>query len=307
MFLINKSMSRKLTTIEFIEASQKAHGNRYDYSKSNYVDAKTKVTVICQDHGEFFILPYAHYRGKHGCRQCGYQSQAMKKVQTTDEIIQQFRECHGDLYDYSLVDYKHSKASVTIICPIHGSFQQNPLSHKNGYGCKRCSKKYGQKSTNQFIRECKSRFPDYDYGEVHYTNNYTAVNIICQEHGLFSISPVDILFKNKSCPSCNPSSNISLKERAWLDSLGVPVRQHSLILAGIRISVDGFDPETNTVYEFWGDFWHGNPSKYALEDINPKNQKTFRELYEATLRKRELLLSNGFRLVEMWESDFISR
>ena len=38
---------KKLTTEEFIERARKIHGNKYDYSKVNYVNAKTKVCIIC--------------------------------------------------------------------------------------------------------------------------------------------------------------------------------------------------------------------------------------------------------------------
>lgn len=44
---------KKLTTEEFIERARKIHGNKYDYSKVNYVNAKTKVCIICPIHGEF--------------------------------------------------------------------------------------------------------------------------------------------------------------------------------------------------------------------------------------------------------------
>jgi len=46
-------MSKKLTTDEFIEKSKKIHGNKYDYSKVCYVNNRTKVCIICINHGEF--------------------------------------------------------------------------------------------------------------------------------------------------------------------------------------------------------------------------------------------------------------
>ncbi len=44
---------KKLTTEQFIEKSRQVHGNRYDYSKVNYINSRTKVTIICPKHGEF--------------------------------------------------------------------------------------------------------------------------------------------------------------------------------------------------------------------------------------------------------------
>lgn len=46
-------MSKRLTTEEFIRRARLMHGDKYDYSKSVYFDAKTKLTIICREHGEF--------------------------------------------------------------------------------------------------------------------------------------------------------------------------------------------------------------------------------------------------------------
>lgn len=89
-------------------------------------------------------------------------------------------------------------------------------------------------------------------------------------------------------------------ENSWLDSLNINERQ-------VRIGkyiVDGFDPLTNTIYEFNGDFWHGNPSKYNPSDINYVNNMKFGDLYEKTLVKENYLRSLGYNVVSIWESDF---
>ena len=41
----------KLTTEEFIKKAREVHGDRYDYSKVEYVNKKTKVCIICKEHG----------------------------------------------------------------------------------------------------------------------------------------------------------------------------------------------------------------------------------------------------------------
>jgi hypothetical protein len=57
---------------------------------------------------------------------------------TTEQFIEKARKKHGDKYDYSLVDYKHSRIKVKIICPIHGVFEQRPDTHLEGKGCLKC-------------------------------------------------------------------------------------------------------------------------------------------------------------------------
>ena len=59
----------KLTTEEFIAKAKAVHGDRYDYSKVEYVNSKTKLCIICPKHGDFWQLPSNHLRG-HGCVKC---------------------------------------------------------------------------------------------------------------------------------------------------------------------------------------------------------------------------------------------
>lgn len=124
-----------LTTEEFIEKARKVHGDKYDYSKVDYVDTKTNVTIICpvDGHGEFQQLPSAHLNGS-GCPRCF----GNKKLDT-EEFIEKARKVHGDKYDYSAVDYVNAGTKVTIICPIHGPFQQRANEHLSGRGCRYCA------------------------------------------------------------------------------------------------------------------------------------------------------------------------
>lgn len=60
----------------------------------------------------------------------------MSKRKTTEEFIADAIKKHGNKYDYSCVEYKGATAFVTIICPIHGKFQQRAADHINSHGCK---------------------------------------------------------------------------------------------------------------------------------------------------------------------------
>jgi len=63
--------SMKCTNTEnFIELSNEVHGNKYDYSKSEYISQKTKAIIICPIHGEFKQNPSNHYHNRRGCPGC---------------------------------------------------------------------------------------------------------------------------------------------------------------------------------------------------------------------------------------------
>ena len=129
----NCSGNKKMTIEEFIKRAKKVHGDKYDYSKVKYVNAMTKVTIICPIHGEFEQTPAKHLSGS-GCIRC-----VKKKQLTTEEFIEKAREVHGDKYDYSKVNYVNTYTKVTIICPIHGDFEQTPNAHLAGQGCPICN------------------------------------------------------------------------------------------------------------------------------------------------------------------------
>lgn len=190
-------MPKKFTTKDFIERAKKAHGDKYDYSKVEYINSQTKVCIICPVHGEFWQWPNDHIRGV-GCRFC-YGNEKM----TTEEFIKRAKKVHGDKYDYSKVEYKgNNKSKVCIICPVHGEFWQRPNDHLSGYGCLYCGNNI-IKTTERFIEESKKVHGNkYDYSKVEYNGARKKVCIICPEHGEFWQEPINHLH-GASCPYCN--------------------------------------------------------------------------------------------------------
>ena len=166
----------------FIEKARKVHGDRYDYSLVEYVNKNTKVKIICKKHGEFLKIPNIHIRNGD-CPKC------VRSVPTTDEFIENARKVHGDRYDYSFVEYTHSKQKVKIICKVHGMFEQIPNNHLGGADCYECSGT-PKSNTEKFILESNEVHHNrYDYSLVNYIDAHTSVQIICKEHGVFDSKP----------------------------------------------------------------------------------------------------------------------
>ena len=199
-------------TENFIETARKIHGDKYDYSKVEYINNSTKVCIICPEHGEFWQTPNKHLSGQ-GCRKCGIKRVWEKRGRiTTEEFINKAKKVHGDKYDYSKVEYKNNSTKICIICPIHGEFWQTPSSHLGGCGCPKCSG-LERLDTQAFINRAKKVHGDkYDYSKVEYINMNRKVCIICPIHGEFWQTPVNHL-KGKGCskcvrPSCDTNSFI---------------------------------------------------------------------------------------------------
>ncbi len=116
-------------------------------------------------------------------------------------------------------------------------------------------------------------------------------------------------------PHCSKSQGYSKAEINWLISTeqkeNIVIRNAlsengQFKIAGVG-KVDGFCELTNTVYEFHGDFWHGNPLIYERDQINPVNKSTYGELYDKTIKREQKIRDLGYNLIIKWETDFIYR
>lgn len=203
--IIETHEDQKKTLEEFIQDSKNVHGDRYDYSKVIYINSKTKVTVMCREHGEFYPTPNLHQRGT-GCPQCSLLEQSQRQTKTLEGFIEDSIEVHGDLYDYSLVDYVNTETKVTVRCKKHDElFYPIPNNHLRGSGCPECKTDKLTKSLEEFIEDSREIHGDlYDYSKVDYENGEESVIIICEKHGEFLQKP-KIHTGGGGCQKCSYS------------------------------------------------------------------------------------------------------
>jgi hypothetical protein len=140
---------RKSNIEEFVKKAKLIHKDKYDYSKVNYINCKTLITIICKEHGEFEQIPMNHLIGKK-CKKCS----GVYKL-NTNEFIEKSKLIHGDKYDYSKTKYVDCKTKGIIICKKHGEFLQSLGDHHRGAGCDKCQDRGGMQryNTEQFIDE----------------------------------------------------------------------------------------------------------------------------------------------------------
>lgn len=184
-------MSKKLIKSEIIDRANTIHGNKYDYSlfEDNYKNNKSKIKIICPVHGIFEKTINEHLSGG-GCKLCSYEKLSNSTSHTQEEFIKRASKIHNNKYDYSLVKYKSGKQKISIICPIHGVFEQLAGSHLAGHGCNKCSyvergERY-RKNTKRFIEDAKKiHGGKYNYNKTKYTRDNDNVNVTCMKHGEF--------------------------------------------------------------------------------------------------------------------------
>ena len=305
-------VSRKKSFANFLEAARIRYGNKFTYFIETYRNYTSKTKISCPVHNIFFQTPNQHLNGRKGnvgCPKCGIHNRTQQKRTTLENFIQKSHLIHNYKYDYSKAIYVNRVTKILIICPVHGKFYQRPAEHLALSGCPKCSieerTKLKTKNRTDFIHKANIIHNNkYNYDKVIYLKGRNKVIITCPQHGDFYQTPEGHL-SGRGCVKC--IGFVSRKETIWLNQLGIQPEHRNCtitLLDGTKTRVDAYVPETNTVYEFHGDYWHGNPNKYDPNKINKRAKQTFGQLYLKTKIKEQKIIESGYPLVVMWESDY---
>lgn len=167
----------------FIHLCKKSNSIDYDYSSVKFIGADIKVSVLCHKHGTFEVAA-KYLKSGRGCPECSKDHAGILRRKSNEDFIKQAIKVHGDKYDYSLTEYTTCKDKVTILCKEHGVFNQNPLNHLSGKGCRKCSDSLGLYKS--FINSSKNSGVSYLYCiECHNkTERFIKVGITSKTLGL---------------------------------------------------------------------------------------------------------------------------
>ena len=107
----NRSENRTSTKEDFIKKACEKHKGKYDYSKVDYVNAHTKVCIICPKHGEFEQEANTHLKGS-ACPKCNLSHLERSVMNYLDEngitydYQKRFKWLGKQSLDFYLPDYK---------------------------------------------------------------------------------------------------------------------------------------------------------------------------------------------------------
>lgn len=146
--------TKKRTNQDFINLAKQVHGDKYDYSESNYLSSEKPIEIICKLHGPFLQIAYNHLNGDN-CPICMGNQKS-----NTIEFIKKSKLIHGDRFNYDKVEYKNNRTHTVITCPKlgHGDFVMLPNSHLSGSGCPICSESRGEKLLSLIFNELGINF-----------------------------------------------------------------------------------------------------------------------------------------------------
>lgn len=316
----NSSQRQRMNFETFIGLSkQKYIKENYNYSKVHqFKNQHEPVVIICskKDHGAFRKTPANHLNKSNpqGCPLCGNQRGAREQSLTKNEFLTAAKRIHGNTYDYSNVNFKNTKDKIKLRCKkCNNHFEQVVGYHLSGSGCSICGIEKGRAAnktlTSEIIVEkCIEVWGDkYDYSNVNYIDDDTPIEIICKKHGSIMIDYQNHVGLKRGCKFCGSTRRI--KQSEWLNYIGIPEsdlnREVTIKCSDGKIYyVDGYDPDTKTVYEFNGDYFHGNPEKYDSDIINAFSKKTMKEAFEETKDKKKKLIKNGYKVIDIWEAEW---
>jgi len=308
---------RRLTQEDFLLRAREVHGRRYGYSESVFVTTSHTITIACPVHGKFTQKAASHLSGS-GCRRCGFEHKQNLGVKyTTKSFIKRAREVHGSRYSYKRAAYVSAGKHVEIECPVHGVFKQRPRNHLSGQGCPKCTDISSLCTASDFVeRSHEVHGGVYDYSEYVFKNVTTKGKIVCPEHGAFYRSMDKHLRHRSGCPKC--CKVYSRMAIAWIEQEAKHRRlrnvQHAenggeVYIKEAKAYADGYHARSRTIFEFYGDRFHGNPALFKpLSKPHPFNKSvTAGQLYRKTLARQALLESLGYTVVCMWEHDVKSQ
>lgn len=278
----------------FIEKAIKIHGNKYNYLKVEYINNRTKVCIVCAEHGEFWQAPEKHLSGQ-GCPKCCKRNFKFTK----EDFIKRAKEAHGNKYNYSKVEYgKNDKTKVCIICPEHGEFWQAPNIHIRGCGCKYCSK--GEVfNTEDFIKKSKIVHDDfYDYSKSIFKTSFDKLEIICPIHGVFKQKPL----KHLQGHGCHECAKLRRKKETKLFNVlknNFPKVEiiHSYHNANIlsKQELDIYIPQYKIAIEFQGE-QHFKPIDFGNYG-NERAISLFNDNIQRDIKKKQICEENKIKLL----------
>lgn len=282
-----------------IELARSRHGDEYDYSRLSFETTRDKVTLLHRSCGRWFEIQLCSHLTRSGCSYC-----FIKRRKTTEQFIKECLEFDKENhYDFSnVVEYKGNKSKVPIRCnKCKFLFCVAPLNFLNGSGCPEC---YGtpKKTTKEFISEAVAIHGDlFDYSATNYITNKVAVNIKCNKcDHIFEQKPTYHLKPKRVCPKCFSGTRSRIQsskmEVDWLDQLKIEDRQQRLSNGKIADGLIG-----NTVYEFYGSYYHGDPRISTNKGVS---KEILKKRFDRTMKRELSIKQAGYNIRFVWEHDW---
>ena len=104
------------------------------------------------------------------------------------------------------------------------------------------------------------------------------------------------------------NTNFSYAACQWIEKQSELIGEHihhalcghggefSVKIGGKKFFVDGYDPKTRTIFQYYGCKWHGCPCRKERNSLDEKS-------YSKTIELQEKMKEQGFKLISVWECE----
>jgi len=300
-------MGIKRDTDWFISKSKSIHGDKFDYSNSVYINAKTEIQIRCVKHNNIFHqVSNNHFKQPYSCKDCLIERRRATYGDGKDGFIKKSIKVFGKTYDYSDVDYINQRTKVNIRCIKHDlKFEQTPYVFLQGIGCRKCSKENidikRSDETLQKIRNYVKKLEGKCLSEK-YDANDKNLEFECKYGHKFKESWSDVKNSLRWCPKCS-------KNRLIGESIARQIMEHALQLEFPSVYIkemeglqlDGYNAENKIAFEYQG-YQHYTETSYFHESDSQYKSQIVRDK-----EKKRLCKKNGIKLIEIFEFDTIRK
>lgn len=327
----NKTKGRKKNGVEKVPYLLTTPGLSHDYIHDHPGNFPIEKVISAQKcHWRCSICDYGYEMiasarrtainaGKNPCKNCSKTALTPSNNFANDsEAVRLWDyEKNGDMRPEHFTPSARRKVWFTCDCSVSHSYECMIGSFTSGT---RCPFRAGKKvdATNSFIGKISNVSKYYSMENVVGASEIAAgsgqlVKFSCPDCGADWKATPNTYRESVICPDCHP--RVVGRSRVcaeWINSVAASTGQKIVHadnegeyrIPGTRWRADGYCAETNTIYEFHGDFWHGNPKRYNLEDLNTIMGMTYGELFARTQARESAIKNMGYNLIVMWESDY---
>lgn len=161
--------TRRSNKEEFIRRAKEIYGDKYDYSEVVYINSRTKVKIICPEHGPFYKTPKSHLNGRQGCPYCK-ETKGELKIRTWLEnqkiLYKKYQEYEGLIYKRSMnTDFYIESCNLAI--EYQGGQHYGIVCFK-GMSQKQAEENFKEQQIKDKIKEKYFKNSDIDLLCIHY-------------------------------------------------------------------------------------------------------------------------------------------
>jgi len=276
---------QRLTQDDFIVRSRKIHGEKYDYSRAEVVNATTKVVIVCPEHGPFEQAPYVHYSMGCGCPTC-----AGRRRLPLQDMRHLAKQRGGTCL---ATKYVNSKTNLRWRCSKGHIWEASPdnVGKPNGTWCPYCAG-VRPRTLDQMFCIAKER------GGVCLSKEYKTLKLKllwrCKNNHKFWMAPSHVIHRNQWCPRCTKyvSERIcrGIFESLFQEKFPKATPDWLTTSRNTRAELDGYCARLMLAFERNGE-QHYNEIRHFH-----RNDQAFRQRKRDDARKLRLCSEHGVQL-----------